>query len=158
MEERVISLTVENRFGLLAKVAGLFSARGYNINSLVVAPTEDPEISRMVLTTSGDQRIIEQIIKQLNKVIGIIKVTDLCENDYLERELLLVKVNVANQKRTEIIELAELFKARIIDVARKFLTIELVSETRKVDGFLELLKPYGLKEVLRTGTVAVSRE
>ena len=158
MEEHVISVTVENRFGMLARIAGLFSARGYNINSLVVAATEDAAVSRMIITVAGDERVIEQINKQLNKLIGVIKVTDFSEGNYLERELLLVKVNISGQERGEILQLAELFQGRVIDINRRFLTVELVGEARKIDGLLEMLKPYGVKEVVRTGKMAVSRE
>lgn len=158
MEEHLISVTVENRFGMLARIAGLFSARGYNINSLVVAATEDPAVSRMVLTATGDERIIEQITKQLNKLIGVIKVAVLSEDAYLERELLLVKVNIAGQNRFEVLQLAELFQGRVIDVGRRFMTVELVGEAHKIDGLLDLLQSYGVREVIRTGKVAVARE
>lgn len=144
---------------MLARISGLFSARGYNINSLVVAPTEDELVSRMVLTVSGDEDIIEQITKQLNKLIGVIKVTDLRGGGYLERELLLVKVNISGKKRPEVLKLAELFKGEeVIDVTDKYVVIQLVGDSQKIDGFLELVRPYGLKEVIRTGKVAISRE
>ena len=158
MDEHLVTLTVENRFGMLARIAGLFSARGYNINSLVVAPTEDSEVSRMVLTVTGDERIIEQIIKQLNKLIGVIKVVDLCEGKYLERELLLTKVSLSNQNRFEVLHLTELFGGKVVDLSKKELTVELVGESQKVDGFLELMRSYGVKEMVRTGKVALSRE
>jgi acetolactate synthase I/III small subunit len=158
MEEHVISLTVENRFGMLARISGLFSARGYNINSLVVATTEDPAVSRMVLTVSGDQRIIEQIMKQLNKLIGVIKITDLSEGKYLERELLLIKVNNSTQKRTEILKLVELYRGRVVDITRSYLMIEAMGDSREIEGLLTALRPYGLKEVVRTGKVAVAHE
>ena len=158
MDEHLISLTVENQFGMLARIVGLFSARGYNINSLVVAPTEDSAVSRMVLTVTGDERIIEQIVKQLNKLIGVIKVVDLCEGKYLERELLLTKVSLNNQNRFEVLHLTELFGGKVSDLSKKELTVELVGESQKVDGFLELMRSYGVKEVVRTGKVAISRE
>ncbi|MBU2495523.1 MAG: acetolactate synthase small subunit [Candidatus Omnitrophota bacterium] len=158
MQEHIISLTVEDRFGMLARIAGLFSARGYNINSLVVATTEDPSVSRLVLTVSGDQPIIEQIIKQLNKLIGVIKTVDLNEGKYLERELLLVKVDNNTQKRSEILKLVELYRGMVIDVTSKYLMVEAMGESHQIDGLLVALRPYGLKEVVRTGKVAIGRE
>ena len=158
MQEHIISLTVEDRFGMLARIAGLFSARGYNINSLVVATTEDPSVSRLVLTVSGDQPIIEQIMKQLNKLIGVIKIVDLNEGKYLERELLLVKVDNNTQKRSEILKLVELYRGMVIDVTSKYLMVEAMGESHQIDGLLVALRPYGLKEVIRTGKVAIGRE
>jgi len=158
MQEHIISLTVEDRFGMLARIAGLFSARGYNINSLVVATTEDPSVSRLVLTVSGDQPIIEQIMKQLNKLIGVIKTVDLNEGKYLERELLLVKVDNNTQKRSEILKLVELYRGMVIDVTSKYLMVEAMGESHQIDGLLVALRPYGLKEVVRTGKVAIGRE
>ena len=158
MKEHIISLTVEDRFGMLARIAGLFSARGYNINSLVVATTEDPSVSRLVLTVSGDQPIIEQIMKQLNKLIGVIKTVDLNEGKYLERELLLVKVDNNTQKRSEILKLVELYRGMVIDVTPKYLMVEAMGESHQIDGLLVALRPYGLKEVVRTGKVAIGRE
>ena len=158
MEEHIISLTVEDRFGMLARIAGLFSARGYNINSLVVATTEDPSVSRLVLTVSGDQPIIEQIMKQLNKLIGVIKTIDLNEGKYLERELVLVKVENNTQKRSEVLKLVELYRGLVIDVTSKYLMVEAMGESHQIDGLLVALRPYGLKEVVRTGKVAIGRE
>ncbi|MFH2068618.1 MAG: acetolactate synthase small subunit [Candidatus Omnitrophota bacterium] len=158
MEEHIISLTVEDRFGMLARIAGLFSARGYNINSLVVATTEDPSVSRLVLTVSGDQPIIEQIVKQLNKLIGVIKTIDLSEGKYLERELLLVKVENNPQKRSEVLKLVELYRGMVIDVTSKHLMVEAMGESHQIDGLLVALRPYGVKEVVRTGKMAISRE
>ncbi len=158
MEEHIISLTVENRFGMLARIAGLFSARGYNINSLVVATTEEPSVSRLVLTVSGDPPIIEQIMKQLNKLIGVIKTVDLNEGKYLERELLLVKVDNNTQKRSEILKFVELYHGMVVDVTSKYLMVEAMGESRQIDGLLVALRPYGIKEVVRTGKVAIGRE
>ncbi|MCX5641967.1 MAG: acetolactate synthase small subunit [Candidatus Omnitrophica bacterium] len=158
MNEHIISLTVEDRFGMLARIAGLFSARGYNINSLVVAATEDPSVSRLVLTVSGDQPIIEQIMKQLNKLIGVIKTVDLNEGKYLERELVLVKVDNNTQKRSEILKLVELYRGLVIDVTSKYLMVEAMGESHQIDGLLVALRPYGLKEIVRTGKVAIGRE
>ena len=158
MEEHIISLTVEDRFGMLARIAGLFSARGYNINSLVVATTEDPSVSRLVLTVSGDQPIIEQIMKQLNKLIGVIKTVDLNEGKYLERELVLIKVDNNIQKRSEILKLVELYRGLVIDVTLKYLMVEAMGESHQIEGLLVALRPYGLKEIVRTGKVAIGRE
>ena len=158
MKEHIISLTVEDRFGMLARIAGLFSARGYNINSLVVATTEDPSVSRLVLTVSGDQPIIEQIMKQLNKLIGVIKTVDLNEGKYLERELVLIKVENNTQKRSEVLKLVELYRGLVIDVTSKYLMVEAMGESHQIDGLLVALRPYGLKEVVRTGKVAIGRE
>ncbi len=154
----VISLTVENRFGMLARIAGLFSARGYNINSLVVAPTEDQTKSRLILTVSGDERIIEQITKQLNKLIGVIKVTDFFHKDILERELLLAKIPNDTRKRSEILQVLKLFQGKVVLITRRYLTVELIGKTSKIDEFIKTLKPYGIKEMVRTGKVALSRE
>lgn len=151
-------MTVENRFGMLARIAGLFSARGYNINSLVVATTEDPSVSRLVLTVFGDQPIVEQIMKQLNKLIGVIKTVDLNEGKYLERELLLVKVDNNTQKRSEILKLVELYRGIVIDVTPKYLLVEAMGESHQIEGLLVALRPYGLKEIVRTGKVAIGRE
>ncbi len=158
MEEHIISLTVENRFGMLARIAGLFSARGYNINSLVVATTENPSVSRLVLTVLGDLPIIEQITKQLNKLIGVIKTVDLSEGKYLERELLLVKVDNNTKKRSEILKLVELYRGMVIDVTPKYLMVEAMGESHQIDGLLVALRPYGIKEIVRTGKVAIGRE
>jgi acetolactate synthase I/III small subunit len=155
----IISITVENRFGVLARIAGLFSARGYNIDSLCVAETDDPCISKMVLVAKGDQRILEQINKQLNKLIEVIKVQDLTGEDFIERELVLVKVKIDNSGfRQEIMQFVDIFRAKIVDVGKKSLTVELVGGRPKITAMLELLRPFGIKELVRTGKIAVSRE
>jgi len=152
-------VTVENKSGVLARIAGLFSARGYNIDSLSVAETEDPTISRMSLVVRGDEKILEQIYKQLNKLIDVIKVQDLTTENHIERELVLLKVNTQNSNsRTEIVELVNIFRAKIVDVCKKSLTIELVGDQSKVDAMIDLMKGFGIKEITRTGKIAICRE
>ncbi|MBU0568408.1 acetolactate synthase small subunit [bacterium] len=151
----IISVLVENKFGVLARVSGLFSGRGYNIDSLCVGETEDPAISRMTIVTHGDDQIIEQIEKQLNKLIDVIKVTDLTNKDHVERELVLIKVKAKN--RAEIMEIANIFRARIIDVDHALLTLEVTGSESKIKGIVELLKPFGICDLIRTGKIAITR-
>ncbi|MCL4558329.1 MAG: acetolactate synthase small subunit, partial [Deltaproteobacteria bacterium] len=140
-----ISLTVENKFGVLARVAGLFSGRGYNIESLSVAETLDPLISKMTIVTSGEDKIIEQIIKQLNKLINTIKVTDLTVTDHVEREMVLVKVSASGESRTEVLRLVDIFRGKIVDVSPDTFVIELTGDEEKIQAVLSLLKPLGVK-------------
>jgi acetolactate synthase-1/3 small subunit len=155
----IISVTVENKAGVLARIVGLFSARGYNIDSLSVAETEDPTISRMTLIVKGDDKILEQIYKQLNKLIDVIKVQDLTSEEFVARELVLLKVSSSNgSSRQEIMQLVNIFRAKIIDVGKKTLTIELVGSSPKVRAMIELLQAFGVKEIVRTGAIAISRE
>lgn len=153
-----ISVLVENHFGVLARVAGLFSARGFNIDSLAVGETEDPTVSRMTIVTHGDDRIIEQIMKQLNKLIDVIKIQDLTGEDRIERELVLVKVNAPASARPELMQVVNTFRGKMVDVGSKTITVEVTGNESKVDAMLELLRPFGLREVIRTGTIAVSRK
>lgn len=155
--KHTISVLVENKFGVLARVAGLFSGRGYNIDSLCVGETADPTVSRMTIVTHGDDRIIEQIEKQLNKLIDVIKVNDLTEEDHVERELVLIKVKAENEKRRDVMEIANIFRARIIDVGQKILTLEITGDEEKIAAMIELLRPFGIKELVRTGKVAIAR-
>jgi len=153
-----ITILVENEFGVLTRVAGLFSARGYNIESLNVAPTMDETVSRMTLVTRGDERVIEQIKKQLNKLVPVIKVEDISHLVHLEREMLLVKVATNADNRAEVVQLAEDIRAKIVDHAElKYITIELTGASEKLDKFLETLKPYGIIEITRTGSVGMRR-
>jgi len=155
----IISVTVENRFGVLSRIAGLFSARGYNIDSLSVGETDDPSVSRMTIVVKGDEKILEQIYKQLNKLIDVIKVQDLTGEDFIERELALIKVSTANfNERQEVMQLVEIFRAKIVDVGKKTLTIEAVGSGMKINALLDLIKPFGIKELIRTGKIAISRE
>jgi len=152
-----ISVLVENKFGVLARVAGLFSGRGFNIDSLCVAETDNPSISIMTIVTRGDDKIIEQIEKQLNKLIDVIKVTDLTKEDHVERELVLIKVGTENNKRAEIMEIVDIFRAKIIDVGHKTLTVETTGDEVKLKALIDLLKPFGIKEIVRTGKIALAR-
>jgi acetolactate synthase I/III small subunit len=153
----VISLLVENEFGVLARVAGLFSGRGFNIESLCVAETLDPTVSTMTIVTRGDDQIIEQVTKQLNKLISVIKVVDLIEKDFVEREMVLVKVSATAQTREEILRVVDIFRAKVIDVGSKTYTIEITGDEKKLSAILTLLKPLGIKEMVRTGRVAMIR-
>ncbi len=153
----VITLLVENEFGVLARIAGLFSGRGFNIESLCVAETLDPTVSTMTLVTRGDDQIIEQVLKQLNKLISIIKVVDLIEKDFVEREMVLVKVSATRETREEILRIVDIFRGKVIDVGGKTYTIEVTGDGKKIDAILALLKPLGIKELVRTGRVAMIR-
>ncbi|MBI4778051.1 acetolactate synthase small subunit [Candidatus Desantisbacteria bacterium] len=152
-----ISVLVENRFGVLARVAGLFSGRGYNIDSLCVGETDDPTISRMTIVTNGDNRIIEQIEKQLNKLIDVIKVMDVTKEEHVERELVLIKIASDEGQRARVLEIVEIFRGKIIDVSPKTMTVEITGDEGKINGITEMLKPFGIKELVRTGKVAVVR-
>jgi acetolactate synthase-1/3 small subunit len=149
---------VENKFGAFNRIAGLFSAKGYNIESLSVGPTEDESVSRMTIVTEGDDPIIEQIIKQLNKVIDTIKVVDLTFDSFVERELVLVKVQTTAATRPEIMQIAEIFRAKVVDISPRTLTLEATGSKQKVDAIIKMLKPFVIKEIARTGSVALKRE
>ena len=153
----VITLLVENEFGVLARIAGLFSGRGFNIESLCVAETLDPTVSTMTLVTRGDDQIIEQVLKQLNKLIPVIKVMDLFERDFVEREMVLVKVNATAETREEVLRVVEIFRGKVVDVGTKTYTIEVTGDENKIKAILSLFKPLGIKELVRTGRVAMVR-
>ena len=153
----VITLLVENEFGVLARIAGLFSGRGFNIESLCVAETLDPTVSTMTLVTRGDDQIIEQVLKQLNKLIPVIKVMDLFERDFVEREMVLVKVNATAETREEVLRVVEIFRGKVVDVGTKTYTIEVTGDENKMKAILSLFKPLGIKELVRTGRVAMVR-
>ena len=153
----IISLLMENEAGALSRVAGLFSARGYNIESLTVAPTEDPTLSRMTIVTVGSEDVIEQIIKQLNKLIDVVKVLDLTEGSHIERELMLVKVRAAGKEREELKRMADIFRGRIIDVADLSYTIELTGTGTKLDAFLKAIDQSAILETVRTGASGIGR-
>lgn len=155
--EHTISVLVENHFGVLTHVAGLFSARGFNIDSLAVGETHDPSVSRMTILVHGDDRIVEQIIKQLNKLIDVIKVEDLSGEDLIDRELVLVKVNADAQSRNDILQIVNTFRAKVVDVNAESMTIEVTGGESKIDAIIELLTPFGIRETVRTGVVALSR-
>lgn len=156
--KHTISIEVENRFGILARITSLFSARGFNIDSLAVGETEDPTISRITMVVPGDDQIIEQVIKQLRKLIDVIKVVDLTGKDIVERELVLVKVNARREARAEIMRIVDIFRARIVDVHPFSFTLEVTGTEEKITGILTLLKPFGIKKLVRTGKVALPRE
>ncbi len=153
----IISLLMENEAGALSRVAGLFSARGYNIESLTVAPTEDPTMSRMTIVTSGSDEVIEQINKQLNKLVDVVSVMDLTEGDHIERELMLVKVRALGEAREELKRIADIFRGRIIDVSDKTYTIELTGAGSKLDSFLQALDHSLILETVRTGASGIGR-
>ena len=153
----IISLLMENESGALSRVAGLFSARGYNIESLTVAATEDPSMSRMTIVTSGSDEVIEQIIKQLNKLIDVIKVLDLNDGKYIERELMLIKVKATATYRDEMKRMCDIFRGRIIDVADGSFTIELTGSGNKLDAFIESLDKTAILETVRTGASGIGR-
>lgn len=153
-----ISVLVENKFGVLSRVSGLFSGRGFNIESFSVGETTDPKMSLMTIVTTGDDQIIEQITKQLNKLIDVIKVVDFMEIDHVEREMVLIKVAPKKEDRPEVLRLAEIFRGRIVDSGTTTYTIEITGDEKKIEAFVELMKPYGIKEFARTGKVAMARE
>jgi acetolactate synthase-1/3 small subunit len=152
-----LAVLVENRSGVLSRVAGLFARRGYNIDSLAVGITEDPDISRMTIVVRGDDHVLEQVIKQLNKLIDVIRVMDLGAEEAVERELALIKVNADKDNRAEIIQIADIFRARIIDVAARSLTLEVTGDEGKIGAIQQLLKPFGIREMVRTGKIALNR-
>ncbi len=155
--KHIISILVENKVGVLSRVVGLFSGRGYNIDSLAVAETQDPVLSRMTIVADADDRILEQIMKQLNKLIDVVKVQDLTGGDFVDRELVLVKVSSKPGCRAEIMQVAETFRARIVDLNSKSLTIETTGAQDKISALIELLQEFGIKEIVRTGRVAMTR-
>lgn len=153
-----ISVLVENKFGVLSRISGLFSGRGYNIESLTVGETIDPQVSIMTIVTTGDDQIIEQITKQLNKLIDVIKVTEMTELDHVEREMVLVKVAPRQEDKAEVLRLAEIFRGKVVDSGPITYTLEITGDEKKIKAFIELIKPYGIKEFARTGKVVIARE
>ena len=157
MNKLVLSVLVSNHSGVLSKVAGLFSRRGYNIDSLSVGVTEDPKVSRMTIVARGDDQILNQIKKQLNKLVDVIKIVELPSTDSVYRELALIKVNADAKTRASIIEMVDIFRAKIIDVASESVTVELTGDQSKVEAFLELVSTFGIKEIVRTGVTGLKR-
>jgi len=153
-----ISLLVENKFGVLSRISGLFSGRGYNIESLSVGETIDPQISIMTIVTSGDDQIIEQITKQLNKLIDVIKVIDMTELDHVEREMVMIKVAPRQEDKPEVLRITEIFRGRVVDSSQKTYTVEITGDEKKIEAIIELFKPMGIKEFVRTGKIAIARE
>ena len=153
----IISILVENEAGALSRISGLFSARGYNIESLTVAPTEDASMSRMTIVTSGSDDVIEQITKQLNKLVDVVKVVDLSEAEHIERELMLIKVRAGAKERDEVKRMADIFRGRVIDVSDNTYTIELTGSGEKLDAFIHALDASTILETVRTGTSGIGR-
>lgn len=153
-----ISVLVENKFGALTRIAGLFSGRGFNIDSLNVAPTQDPAASRMTIVTHGDEATLEQVVKQLNKLVNVIAVHDCSDGEYVDRELVLVKVGVDAKSRAEVMQITDIFRAKIVDVQPKSLTIEITGSESKVEKFLSLMQAFGIQDLTRTGKVAMPRK
>jgi acetolactate synthase-1/3 small subunit len=157
MKKHIIALLLENEAGALSRVVALFSARGYNIETLTVAPTEDPSLSRMTIVTSGSDEVIEQITKHLNRLIEVVKVVDLTESPYTERELMLVKVRAVGKEREEMSRMADIFRGRIIDVTEKSYTLEITGDAGKLDAFLQAIDRAAILETVRTGTSGIGR-
>ena len=157
-KKHTLSLLVDNEPGVLARISGLFSGRGFNIESLCVAETTEPNVSRITLVTKGDMQILEQIKKQLNKVINVIKVLDFSTTPFVQRELAMIKVRAKPEHRAEILRMVDIFRSRVVDVGAEYYTVELTGDEDKIGAFLELLRPMGIKEVARTGSIALARE
>ncbi|HEX9615661.1 MAG TPA: acetolactate synthase small subunit [Bacteroidota bacterium] len=157
-QKHTISILVQNTFGAFNRIAGLFAAKGYNIDSLSVGQTEDETVSRMTIVTRGDDQVIEQITKQLNKLIDTVRVVDLTFESFVERELILIKVQTKMETRPEIMQIAEIFRAKVVDISAKTLTLEATGSQQKVEAIVKMLKPFGIKELARTGRVALKRE
>jgi len=153
-----ISLLVDNESGVLSRIAGLFSARGFNIESLCVAESSEPDTSRITLVTSGDPNIIEQVTKRFNNMVNVIKVSNLTGDTRVEREMILVRVEANKETRAEILRIVDIFRAKVVDVSQKNYMLELTGDIDKISAFIDLLKPLGIKEIARTGTVAMTRE
>ena len=155
----IISVMVDNKPGVLARVSGLFSGRGFNIESLSVNETLDPTMSQMTIVTRGDDRIIEQIDKQLNKLVDVIKVIDFHskESNYIDRELILIKVSVDDKKRSEILSIIDIFRAKVVDVSHSCYTVEITGDEKKISAAINLFRPLGIKEIVRSGKAAMSR-
>lgn len=158
MRRHTISISVENKFGVLTRIAGLFSGRGYNIDTLNVGPTHDPNTSRMTIVTRGDDATLDQIVKQLNKLVDVLEVRDFREGEFIDRELVLVKVSVDGNSRAEVMQITDIFRAKIVDVQPNTLTIEITGNESKIEKFLELMNPFGIMDLTRTGKVALPRK
>ena len=155
--KHTLSVLVENKSGVLARISGLFSARGFNIDSLAVGETEDPTVSRMTIVVKGDENILEQVEKQLNKLVDVIKVSDYMESAHLERDLALIKVTADKHNRSELLQVVDIFRAKIVDVAPDSLIVEATGDEHKILALLGMLEPFGIKEMCRTGIVAMAR-
>lgn len=155
--KHTISVLLRNEPGVLSRVTGLFSGRGFNIESLCVAETLEPEVSCLTVVSSGNASIIEQITKQLHKLIDVIKVTDISEHEFVEREMVLIRVNAEAHTRAEVLRISDIFRGKIVDVSAKSYTIELTGTTSKINAVIDLLRPIGIKEIVKTGTIAMAR-
>lgn len=153
----ILTILVENRVGVLARIAGLIAAKGYNIDSVSVGETMDNSTSRVTLVVHGDDWVMEQVVKQLNRLIDVIKVVDLFEEDFVEREMILVRVNAEASSRAEILRIADIFRAKIVDVTHRTYTLEASGDEDKIRALLELLRPFGIQEFVRTGRIAIAR-
>lgn len=156
--KHIISALVENKPGVLAHVAGMFAARAFNIDSLVVGRTEEPELSRMTIVVVGDDRTLEQVRKQLAKIIPVVKVQDFTGQPVVARDLMLITISAPAEKRPEIFALIDMFKGKVVDIGNKFVTVEISGPETKIEAFIDICKPYGIKNVARTGTIAVVRQ
>ncbi|MFC1891872.1 acetolactate synthase small subunit [Thermodesulfobacteriota bacterium] len=157
-KKHTLSLLVDNKPGVLSRIAGLFSGRGFNIESLCVAETTEHNVSRVTLVTRGDDNILEQIKKQLNKLIDVIKVLDFTSTPFVQRELALIKIRAKSENRAEILRMVDIFRSRVVDVGAKYYSVEVTGDEGKIEAFLELLRPMGIKEIARTGAIALARE
>ena len=157
-QKHTISVLFESRFGAFNRITGLFATKGYDLESITVAQTEEPEVSRMTIVTKGDDAVIEQIIKQLNRLIDTITVVDLTFESYVERDLVLVKVQSSAKNRSEVMQIAEIFRAKVVDISPETLTLEATGSQQKIDAIISMLRPFGIKELARTGRVALRRE
>lgn len=156
--KHTISVTLQNQPGVLSRVTGLFSGRGFNIESLCVAETLDPGVSCLTIVSRGDDAILEQITKQLNKLINVIKVTDVSESEYVEREMVIVRVNAEAHTRAEVLRIVDIFRGKVVDVSTRSYAIELTGNASKIKAVIDLLRPLGIKEIVRTGTIAMARQ
>ncbi|RLC01591.1 MAG: acetolactate synthase small subunit [Deltaproteobacteria bacterium] len=156
--KHVLSMLVDNEPGVLSRIAGLFSGRGYNIESLCVAETTDPQISRLIIVTQANQPLTEQIKKQLNKLINVIKVYELTGSEFVQREMALIKVNAKPEHRAEILRIVDIFRCRVVDVGKEHYTIEVTGDEGKLAAILSLMKPIGIKEIAKSGAIALFRE
>ena len=157
MKKHVLSVLVENRAGTLSRVSGLFSRRGFNIDSLTVGETENPALSRMTIVVCGDDSILEQIIKQLDKLVDVVAIRELAESSNIRREIMLVKIEADEKTRPAIVEVAAIFRSRVVDISPETITLEATGSTEKIDGLIQLVRPYGILEMARTGSVALER-
>lgn len=155
--KHTISVLVQNHFGVLARVSGMFSARGYNINSLCVGETLDPTVSRMTVVVNGDENVLAQIIQQLNKLVEVIEVTDLTKESFVERELVMIKVEAVGQQRSEVVEIANIFRAKVVDVGATSMIVQVTGAAGKIAAFIDMMRPFGIEELVRTGEIAIGR-